>query len=254
MSAATESGWARSSVVLSSQRAHRQLAGFAYRRLLRLTDRMVDGIVVNCEAVRKHLLIDESVPDRLIHVCHNGIDTDHFQPRTPSTGGPINIGIVCALRPEKGLETLMEAFGRVAGSHPAARLMIVGSGPMEQALRAQAAALQVAEKCHFEATTANVAAWLQQIDIFVLPSLSEALSNSLMEAMSCGCAVIASEVGGNPELVTHGETGLLFPAGDAGQLADRLRSLLDDPALRDRLARNASRKIREQFTIQANPP
>jgi glycosyltransferase involved in cell wall biosynthesis len=86
------------------------------------------------------------------------------------------------------------------------------------------------------------------MDIFVLPSLSEALSNSLMEAMGCGCCPVASRVGGNPELVTDGETGLLFPVGDAAALAERLALLLDQPAYRLRLAANAERRMLEHFT------
>ena len=67
--------------------------------------------------------------------------------------------------------------------------------------------------CHFQPAERNVAPWLRAMDIFVLPSLSEALSNSLMEAMGCGCCPLASDTGGNPELVQHGETGLLVSAG-----------------------------------------
>src|SRR5664279_479762 len=86
------------------------------------------------------------------------------------------------------------------------------------------------------------------MDIFVLPSLSEAFSNSLMEAMGCGCCPVASETGGNPELVTDGETGLLFPVGDASALAERLALLLDEPPYRRRLAAAAERRMREHFT------
>src|ERR1035441_9079189 len=76
----------------------------------------------------------------------------------------------------------------------------------------------------------------------------EALSNSLMEAMGCGCCPVASRVGGNPELVTDAETGLLFPVGDADALADRLALLLDQPEYRRRLAARAQRRMREHFT------
>jgi glycosyltransferase involved in cell wall biosynthesis len=88
---------------------------------------------------------------------------------------------------------------------------------------------------------------LRAMDVFVLPSLSEALSNALMEAMACGCCPIASDVGGNPELVTDGETGLLFPTGDAGALAAKLHLVLRDAELRRRLAANAERRMHEEF-------
>ena len=153
------------------------------------------------------------------------------------------IGIVCALRPEKGLGTLMEAFRKVKAGRPGVKLLIVGSGPMLAELEAGGD-----DDCHFQPAQPDVAPWLRAMDIFVLPSLSEALSNSLMEAMGCGCCPVASRVGGNPELVTDGETGLLFPVGDAAALAERLALLLDQPAYRLRLAANAERRMLEHFT------
>jgi glycosyltransferase involved in cell wall biosynthesis len=153
------------------------------------------------------------------------------------------IGTVCALRPEKGLNTLMEAFRKVKAARPGVKLVIVGSGPMLAELQASGDAA-----CHFQPAVPNVAPWLRAMDIFVLPSLSEALSNSLMEAMGCGCCPVASLAGGNPELVTDGETGLLFPAGDAEALAGRLAMLLDRPEYRRRLAARAERRMREHFT------
>ena len=106
------------------------------------------------------------------------------------------IGTVCALRPEKGVDTLIRAFAKMQSPNTA--LVLVGSGPEEPKLRALAKELAV-ENCHFEAATSEVAQWLSATDIFVLPSRSEALSNALMEAMSCGCCPMATRVGGNPE-------------------------------------------------------
>jgi glycosyltransferase involved in cell wall biosynthesis len=121
---------------------------------------------------------------------------------------------------------------------------------MLETLREMSIRLGLQENCHFEPSTADVARWLRAIDIFVLPSLSEALSNALMEAMACGCAAVASRVGGNPELVLDGTTGLLFPAGDASQLADRLQRLIDDQDLRARLSTAASERVRQQFSLE----
>jgi glycosyltransferase involved in cell wall biosynthesis len=89
------------------------------------------------------------------------------------------------------------------------------------------------------------------MDIFVLSSVSEALSNALMEAMACGCAVVATDVGGNPELVTNGRTGLLVERGNVEALAAALRQLIDRPSLRTTLGAAASSFIRENFSLPA---
>jgi glycosyltransferase involved in cell wall biosynthesis len=240
--------WYRAPVVLSSMRAHRDLTPGVTRHLLRLTDRMVDGIVVNSRAVARELTEHDGVPPSLLRLAYNGLDTSVFRRQGDKAELPWGeaaavIGIVCALRPEKGLHTLMEAFRKVKATRPGVKLVIVGSGPMLEELQAAGDG-----DCHFQPAVCNVAPWLRAMDIFVLPSLSEAFSNSLMEAMGCGCCPVASRVGGNPELVTDGETGLLFPVGDAAALAQRLALLLDQPDYRRRLAEQAERRMREHFT------
>jgi glycosyltransferase involved in cell wall biosynthesis len=273
----------RSPVVLSSQRAHRALTPGATRHLLRLTDRIADGIVVNCRSVARELVSRDGVPASRIHLAYNGIDTDVFcpegavaeapwrdaavnvpGPRPPAPGSPAPgppapgspasatvIGVVCALRPEKGLPLLLDAFARVRPSHPEARLLVVGSGPMLAQLEARARALDLGADCRFQSAAQNVAEWLRVMDIFVLPSLSEALSNSLMEAMACGCCAIASDTGGNPELVRDGETGLLFPTGDSVALAARLEGVLANLDARRRLAANGAQFMRERFNRES---
>ena len=125
-------------------------------------------------------------------------------------------------------------------SCPGARLVIVGSGPLARDLEARAAELGIGASCLFEPATGNVVPWLHAIDIFVLPSLSEALSNSLLEAMACGCCAVASRVGGNPEVIQDGNTGLLFEKSNARDLADKLLSLIRNPEFRERLAERGS--------------
>lgn len=121
---------------------------------------------------------------------------------------------------------------------------------MQGELRRRAAAAGVESSCRFEPASAQVAEWLRAIDIFVLPSRSEALSNSLMEAMACGCAPVASRVGGNPELIAHGETGLLFEPGDAEELARHLELLAGNRDLRVRLGAAAAVRIRREFSVE----
>lgn len=240
-------------VVLSSQRAYRSLTPGLARHLLRITDRMVDAVVVNCRALQQHLIEEERTPADLIRVCYNGIDTARFRPereRRPETAAAsVVIGTVCALRPEKGLATLMEAFARL--SHPGAQLVIVGSGPELPRLEASRARMGLEAACTFVPATGEVAEWLRAIDLFVLPSLSEALSNALMEAMASGCCAVATRVGGNPELVADGETGALFEPADAADLARKLAMLIAEPDLRCAMARRGADFVRRNFSLDA---
>jgi L-malate glycosyltransferase len=249
-------------VVLASQRGHRETFPPKYRKLLKASDWLAHGFVANSEAMRIHLADDCGIPGGKIRVCHNGIDLTAFPPRsfpppgststaTPDT--PVTVGTISVLRPEKNIETLLDAFAAVRHRHPAARLRIVGSGPMREALQTRARSLfSTTGGCTFEPATAEVARRLHELDIFVLPSLSEAFSNSLMEAMACGCAVVASRTGGNPELVTNGETGLLFTPGKPPDLAAKLNLLLDDSALRHKLAEAGQAFLRSRFSIEAS--
>jgi L-malate glycosyltransferase len=243
--------------VVSSQRSHRDLIPRTYRPLVRMTDHLVDAIVVNCDFVRRHLEQEERVPDARIQLCYNGIDLEAFGPRDAPRPPQLAhdsfvIGVVCALRPEKGLSTLLQAFARVHHLRSGLKLAIVGDGPMLESLQAESRALAIHEDCVFALSTGQVTDWLCAIDIFVLPSRSEALSNALMEAMACGCPVVASRVGGNPELVRNLETGLLFEPGDAAGLADALRTLIENESLRRRLAEAGAQLVRERFSIRAS--
>ena len=241
-------------VVVSSQRGSRELNPPLYNHMLRVTDRLVDAVVANCEAMRRHLVEDEGVPSERVRVCLNGLDTATFHPgsraRTPALAdASLVIGVISVLRPEKGLATLVEAFAQVLDRQPGIRLAIVGSGPELSRLQQMAERLGIADACVFEPAKADVASVLRSIDIFVLPSLSEALSNSLMEAMACGCAAVASAIGGNPELIVDGETGLLFECGNTAALAAQLRRLIDDADLRGRLACAGSSRMAAEFSV-----
>ncbi len=238
-------------VVLASQRAHRSLTFGARLRVLRWTDKLADGIVVNCEYIRRHLVADEGVPRDRIRLCYNGLDPSTFTFRERDNTGQLTIGIVCALRPEKDLELLIRAFARVREQVPG-RLLIVGSGPMLPRLQELARTLSVADSVEFVPGTNEVPRWMGMIDVFALPSKTEAFSNSLMEAMSCGCAVIASNVGGNPELTGQNERGLLFKGSDLQSLSDALLTVLQDAGLRRRLATAARAFVVENLTIGAS--
>src|SRR5437763_12726322 len=128
--------------------------------------------------------------------------------------------------------------------------MLVGDGPCLPELQEHSRTLGIAGDCVFIPPVVNVPEWLHAIDVFVLPSVSEALSNSLMEAMASGCCAVASRVGGSPELVHAGETGLLFESDDAIGLSLQLKRLIADPELRRKMAAQGQRLIQERFSTQ----
>jgi len=233
-------------VVLASQRSHRGLVPGASRYLLRLADRIADAVVVNCRAVERHLVEEEHTPRESIRLCYNGVDTTLFRPG-PRGDHPLRVGTLCVLREEKGVDVLLRGFARVRCSRPV-ELVIAGDGPMRAEMEMLARSLGIAERVRFVGATAEVVQALQAMDVFVLPSRSEALSNSLMEAMACGCCAIASNVGGNPELV---RTGMLFESGDPASLAAMLDLVLENNELRQRLAREGMESIQANFSIES---
>jgi len=151
---------------------------------------------VNCEAMRRHMVDDERMAAARVELCYNGVDTGRFHPAEAPrpevvAGASLVIGTVCALREEKGLPLLQEAFARIGGQNRNMKLLIVGSGVELPRLEENAARLGIAGASVFVPASRDVADWMRAIDIFVLPSYSEAFSNALLEAMACGCASAA---------------------------------------------------------------
>jgi glycosyltransferase involved in cell wall biosynthesis len=236
--------------VLISQLSYRTLRRPSERRVLRICDRLADIIVVNCHALERHMIADEGVPAERLYLCYNGVDTGVFYPGPRPAGGRVVIGSGCVLRPEKRMDLLLDAFSRARVLAPGIELLIVGDGPLLPQLEKQRDALGLGDSCRFVAANANVAEWLRRMDIFVLPSSSEAFSNALLEAMACGCAPVGSRVGGMPELIEHGERGFLFESGNREDLVLRLSELVRDPALRARFSQAAADFARETLPME----
>lgn len=248
--------WCRVPVVLSSQRGERSFCEPAIRRALSITDHLVKGIVVNSNFVRQELIDRFDVAGKRIHLCHNGLDTNVFHPRgrrrpAQLEGASCVVGTISVLRREKSVETILRAVALLKPKHAGVRVLIVGSGESGDSLRALAGELGMTGDCVFVPATGDVAPWHRAIDIFVLPSLTEAFSNSLMEAIACGCCPVASRTGGNPEMVNE-ENGFLFEPGNASDLAGRLEVLLSNPDLCSRLATAGLKRIEADFTMQAS--
>lgn len=241
--------------VLSSTLGNRDLLDPRTRRQVRWTDKIVDTVVVNCEAMRRHMVDDERFPKERIELCYNGVDTGQFFPAPASKPAPVAdasflIGSVCVLRPEKALDLLQEAFAHVRHLKPGMKLLLVGSGAELPRLQLNCRRLGIQDDCVFLAATSQVPQVLRALDIFVLCSRSEAFSNTLLEAMACGCCAVGSRVGGTPELIGNDERGLLFRPGDAGDLAEKLATIIGDDGLRRKFGTLAADFARTKLNIE----
>ncbi len=224
------------------------------RLLQQLAYRSAHRMVANSRAAANQV-VSEGVPEAHIDVIPNGIDLSVFSFRRDRSR-PRTIAMVACLREEKRIDVLIAAAPRIAARHPDVEFWIVGDGPCREALVRLATATGALPHVRFLGHRDDVPAILSESDLFVLPSESEASPNVIFEAMAAGLPVVASRVGGIPELVTDGETGHLVRPGDPEALALALLDLLDHPdrvaafgrAGRTRIARDYSfDRMVEQF-------
>jgi glycosyltransferase involved in cell wall biosynthesis len=164
------------------------------------------------------------------------------------------VGVVARLEPEKGHPTLLEAWPAVRTAVPDARLLIVGEGSQRELLEVQAASLGLldgaAPAVVFTGRRDDVPAVTAALDVAVLPSYREAQGLSILEAMALSRPVVASAVGGIPEMIDDGRTGLLVPPKDAAALAGALTRLLRDPVEAERLGRAGHDLVHERFCVE----
>ena len=224
-----EHGWEVQDVAGGKRTHHLQ------RRLMRP---LIHRHVALSGEIRRYLERRVGVPsDAIAQIC-NGVDLSRFAPRrSAQRTGPVGerfpeanlfvVGTVGRLSPVKHQRLLVDAFVRLAAlpdvDASRLRLVIAGDGPDRAALDAQVAASGLADRIWMTGSRDDVPALMADFDVFVLPSLAEGISNTILEAMGCGLPVVATRVGGNGELVDDGRTGLLVASDDAAAMADALR-------------------------------
>ncbi|WP_447964963.1 glycosyltransferase [Nitrospira sp. Ecomares 2.1] len=157
------------------------------------------------------------------------------------------VGTVARLSPEKGIHHLLHAYSVLQARGIALRLILVGDGPQRGELEALAEGLGISSSVEFMGYQENVEIFLSTFDFFVLPSLTEGIPLSLLEAMANGLPVVATNVGGIPEIIVHQESGLLIPPGNPEDIAQALSRLIQDPGEAKRMANNAQNRIRDYF-------
>jgi len=221
---------------------------------------MADAVFCVSEELRSYHARQAWLAPEKISILHNGVDTARYSPqpdlrrtareRLQIPDSTLVLGIVSRLVPIKDHATLFRAAARLRDRKIDVRVLVAGSGPEQQRLEAQVeASPALAGRVAFLGASENVPEIINALDIFVLPSLSEGMSNTILEAMSCSIPVIATRVGGNPELVQEGRSGLLFTPGDDAQLAAQIELLGSSIELRRDYGAAGRRRVLEDFSL-----
>lgn len=223
----------------------------------RLTPEM-DRVIAVSRAIEQKL-IEEGRTGTEVSVIYNGVDLQRYDHQAPCctlreeyglpAEGPI-VGVVARLESEKGHPTLLDAWPAVLAAQPTATLLIVGEGSRREELEAQARALEIAERVVFTGRREDVPAVTAALDVAVLPSYREAQGLVILEAMALGRPVVATRVGGIPEMVEDGVTGLLVPAHDSQALAAAIVRLLTDHSLADVIGRAGHDLVHDRFCVE----
>ncbi len=240
--------------LVASRRVDFHLKG---NSLSRWKHRQVDCFIAASEAIRQILLHDGVPADRTVTV-HEGIDVDHVVAVDPVNvhetfwlphHAPI-VGNVAALVPHKGQRYLIEAAHLVVQDIPDARFIILGEGELREHLERQVHEHHLEKHVLLPGFRTDVLGCIKGFDLFVMSSVTEGLGTSLLDAMACRRAIVATTAGGIPEIVVDGVTGLLVPPRDAHALADAIVHTLKDAALRQRMGEAGFARVRERFTVE----
>ncbi|TMB29913.1 MAG: glycosyltransferase [Deltaproteobacteria bacterium] len=235
-------------------------AGFGrwHREAEKWNARNADLVVANADAVREVCIREEGCdPDRVV-VVRNGLDTAHFdalarqplQAPLPIEDGDLPVAVIGNLWRVKGHRTLVEAAAEIAARIPRVKFLCAGEGPEREALEKRIAELGLEKTVHLLGHRLDIPAILARSRAACLCSSAEGLSNALMEAMASSLPIVATSVGGNPELVRPGENGLLVPFGDARALSTALVQLLSDPAAAAEMGRRGRLRIESELTLE----
>jgi glycosyltransferase involved in cell wall biosynthesis len=250
-------------VVIASIRDRAPYLTRMQKRVQRYACQFADCILVNADAV-KDWLIGDGYDASKIAVIRNGVDLARFDnlPAHSSVRRELGladdtplVGVVSRLTRLKGLEDFLEAAAIVRSRIPAARFLVVGeTNPMDRdylrELQEHATRCGVAEHVTFTGIRSDVPAVLAGVTVSVMPSLNEALSNVVLESMAAGAPTVATRVGGTPEAVVDGVTGILVPPADSAALADAIVHLLSNPQLAAHLGCAARAHIADHFSVR----
>ncbi|MDZ7292585.1 MAG: glycosyltransferase [candidate division KSB1 bacterium] len=227
----------------------------------RLAMHFADGVVAVSHEVKNSLIQRRHLSADKIHVIHYGVDLSKFVPDPDGVvpqkrielgfmEGETAIAVVARLEEIKGHKYYIEAFKNIAAKYPKVSTVFVGDGESRPELENMVRDAGLGNRIRFLGYRDDVAEILKAIDVFVLPSISEGLPNVILEAMACGKPVIATNVGGIPEAIRHGENGFLVPPKDAVALANALENMLCDRQKLLWYGHNARATVEREFSLQ----
>ncbi|MBN2071289.1 MAG: glycosyltransferase family 4 protein [Candidatus Krumholzibacteriota bacterium] len=214
-----------------------------------ITSRSIDRVITVSEDNRRHLERNHHIPSDKIEVIYNGID------RAVPDGETIKaiqddifeVTIIGALHKRKGHLVLFEAIAKLPRG---VRLTVAGEGEMEKEYREYVESAGIGDRVEFIGHSDDIMGLLSRTDLLAVPSTLEATPYVIIEAMSLGVPVVASDIFGIPELVSDGETGLLVDEGDSGRLAESVERLMSDRELLERMSKRSLEVFKERFTIE----
>jgi glycosyltransferase involved in cell wall biosynthesis len=233
----------------------------AYKRILgRWLARSTDRIIANSEAVRRYLLERGGLSAAKVVTIYNGVNLDRFraacdpEQRRRELGlsdDVILAGCVARLELAKDHATHLQAIALLGERRPNLHLAIIGDGTQREPLARLASELGLRERVHFTGFRTDSAEWLQSLDLSVLSSVKEGLSNTVIESMAAGRPVVATDVGGNAEVIRDGETGFLVPARRPAELAEALARATESRDLMQRLGLAGRERVESMFSVRA---
>jgi len=239
---------------------HNQIysASPASRRKFRWYVRLADRVVAVSHDLRSTLRAQVGITTP-VRVIHNGIDGSRFSSLNANrirhtlglSDSDLVVGTAVVISKQKGLTHLLDAACTVVTAEPRARFVVAGDGPLRADLERKASSLGLGDRFRFLGYRSDIPELIASLDLYVLPSLWEGLPLALLEALAMGKPIVATSVGGNPEVVEDGVQGRLVPPGDSVALADAILALLRDDEFRASVGPVNRAKFERQFSVQA---
>jgi len=208
--------------------------------------RSSDRLIAVSQFVMNHAIADLNVPPSKIALIPNGVDTVSYSLGDQKPSNPV-VTYIGRLIGNKGPQYLVEAGLDILKNHPDTDIYIIGDGPLKERLVQRVASLKLEDRIHILGSIPDILPILRMTTVFVRPSLTEGMSLAVLEAMTYGLPVVASNVGGNAEVVENGVNGYLVPPADAKALAEVVGSLLDNRELASAMGENARKTVQKLY-------